>query len=36
MVPKDLIQKKMKEIIQSRKASQPTGQKTGEVSFYEW
>ena len=30
---KDLIQKKMKEIIQSRKASQPTGQKTGGSTF---
>ena len=30
---KDLIQKKMKEIIQSRKASQPTGQKTGGITF---
>ena len=30
---KDLIQKKMKEIIQSRKISQPTGQKTGGSTF---
>ena len=30
---KDLIQKKMKEIIQSRKLSQPTGQKTGGSTF---
>ena len=30
---KDLIQKKMKKIIQSRKASQPTGQKTGGSTF---
>ena len=30
---KDLIQKKMKEIIQSRKTSQPTGQKTGGSTF---
>ena len=30
---KDLIQKKMKEIIQSRKISQPTGKKTGGSTF---
>ena len=30
---KDQIQKKMKEIIQSRKISQPTGQKTGGSTF---
>ena len=30
---KDLIQKKMKKIIQSRKISQPTGQKTGGSTF---
>ena len=30
---KDLIQKKMKEIIQSRKTSQPTGKKTGGSTF---
>ena len=30
---KDQIQKKMKEIIQSRKMSQPTGQKTGGSTF---
>ena len=30
---KDLIQKKMKEIIQSRKTSQPIGQKTGGSTF---
>ena len=30
---KDFIQKKMKEIIQSRKKSQPTGQKTGGSTF---
>ena len=30
---KDLIQKKMKKIIQSRKTSQPTGQKTGGSTF---
>ena len=30
---KDLIQKKMKTIIQSRKISQPTGQKTGGSTF---
>ena len=30
---KDQIQKKMKEIIQSRKISQPTGKKTGGSTF---
>ena len=30
---KDIIQKKMKEIIQSRKTSQPTGKKTGGSTF---
>ena len=30
---KEQIQKKMKEIIQSRKKSQPTGQKTGGSTF---
>ena len=30
---KDLIQRKMKEIIQSRKISQPIGQKTGGSTF---